>query len=56
MLELARLALPERLPISWGLRLDNTAGYRFYERLGARTVTKTAASWAPEAYERQLKE
>jgi ribosomal protein S18 acetylase RimI-like enzyme len=54
MLGLARLALPERLPIGWGLRLDNTAGYRFYERLGAKLVTKTAASWSPEAYERQL--
>ncbi|WP_427885610.1 N-acetyltransferase family protein [Kribbella sp. GL6] len=56
MLALARIALPERLPISWGLRLVNTAGYRFYERLGARLVTKTAASWPADAYERQLKE
>jgi GNAT superfamily N-acetyltransferase len=56
MLALARLALPERLPIGWGLRLENTAGYRFYERLGARMVTKTAAAWSPEAYERQLSE
>jgi hypothetical protein len=38
------------------LRLENTAGYRFYERLGARMVTKTAASWSPEAYEKQLGE
>ncbi|NIK54366.1 GNAT family N-acetyltransferase [Kribbella shirazensis] len=56
MLGLARHALPERLPIGWGLRIDNTAGYRFYERLGARLVTKTAAGWSPEAYERQLNE
>ncbi|MGW6198014.1 N-acetyltransferase family protein [Kribbella sp. NPDC055110] len=56
MLELARHALPDRLPIGWGLRLENTAGYRFYERLGANLVTKTAAGWSPEAYERQLSE
>ena len=56
MLALARIALPDRLPIGWGLRLENTAGYRFYERLGARMVTKTAASWSPEAYEKQLTE
>jgi GNAT superfamily N-acetyltransferase len=54
MLELARIALPERLPIGWGLRLENTAGYRFYERLGARMVTKTAAAWTAEAYEGQI--
>ncbi|MFF0268978.1 GNAT family N-acetyltransferase [Kribbella sp. NPDC004536] len=56
MLALARIALPDLLPIGWGLRLENTAGYRFYERLGARMVTKTAASWSPEAYESQLSE
>lgn len=56
MLALARHALPDRLPIGWGLRLENTAGYRFYERLGAKLVTKTAASWSPEVYERQLSE
>ncbi|MFF0345223.1 GNAT family N-acetyltransferase [Kribbella sp. NPDC004875] len=56
MLALARIALPDRLPISWGLRIENTAGYRFYERLGAKLVTKTAAGWSPEVYERQLNE
>ena len=56
MLGLARHALPDRLAIGWGLRLENTAGYRFYERLGAKLVTKTAASWSPEAYETQLNE
>ncbi|MFB6720431.1 GNAT family N-acetyltransferase [Kribbella sp. NPDC056345] len=54
MLELARLALPDRLPISWGLRLENEAGYRFYDRLGAKLVTKTAASWSPDVYEKLL--
>jgi ribosomal protein S18 acetylase RimI-like enzyme len=56
MLGLARHALPDRLPIGWGLRPENTAGYRFYERLGAKLVTKTAASWSPDAYESQLNE
>ncbi|MFI5730935.1 GNAT family N-acetyltransferase [Kribbella sp. NPDC051587] len=50
MLALAKEALPDRLPIAWGLQLENTAGYRFYERLGARLVTKTAASWSPDVY------
>src|SRR5688500_18368740 len=52
MLELARYALPDRLTISWGLRLENEAGYRFYERLGADLVTKTAAHWSPLAYDK----
>src|SRR3954471_20319931 len=56
MLELARHPLPDRPPVTRGLRLGNTAGYRFYERLGAKLVTKTAAGWSPEAYERQLSE
>ncbi|GAA2799442.1 GNAT family N-acetyltransferase [Kribbella solani] len=56
MLGLARHALPDRLPISWGLRVENTSGYRFYERLGAKLVTKTAASWSPDVYAEQLKE
>lgn len=56
MLALARLALPDRLPIGWGLRLENEGGFRFYERLGARLVTKTQASWSVDAYERQLSE
>ena len=51
MLELARHALPDRLTIAWGLRLENEAGYRFYDRLGANLVTKTAASWSPTSYE-----
>ena len=56
MLDLARHALPDRLTISWGLRLENTAGYRFYDRLGATLNTKTAASWSPETYEKLLGE
>ena len=54
MLELARHALPDRLTIGWGLRLENAAGYRFYDRLGAKLVTKTAASWSAETYEKLL--
>ena len=50
MLELARYALPDRLTISWGLRLENEAGYRFYEHLGAKLTTRTVASWSPEVY------
>ena len=52
MLELARHALPDRLTIGWGLRLENEAGYRFYQRLGATLSTKTAASWCPDVYEK----
>jgi hypothetical protein len=54
MLELARHALPDRLTIGWGLRLENEAGYRFYDRLGAKLVTKTAASWSADTYEKLL--
>ncbi len=54
LVELARYALPERLTIAWGLRLENEAGHRFYDRLGANLVTKTAAHWSPPAYEKLL--
>lgn len=54
MLALAKHALPDRMPISWGLRLENAAGYRFYDRLGANLRTKTAAGWSAEAYEKLL--
>ena len=56
MLELARHALPDRLSISWGLRPENEAAYRFYYRLGARLGTKTVASWSPSSYESLLAE
>lgn len=54
MLALARHALPDRLVISWGLRLENEGGYRFYDRLGATLRTKTAAGWHPAVYEKLL--
>lgn len=54
MLELARFGLPDRLTIGWGLRLENEAGFRFYERLGAKLTTKTAASWSAEVYADQV--
>jgi ribosomal protein S18 acetylase RimI-like enzyme len=54
MLELARHALPDRLTIGWGLRLENEGGYRFYDRLGAHLRTKTVASWPAAAYEALL--
>ena len=56
MLQLARYALPDRLTIAWGLRTDNEAGYRFYERLGANLATKTVARWSPLAYEELVAE
>lgn len=36
--------------ITWGVRDDNDAGHRFYERLGARLRTKVVAAWTPDAY------
>jgi ribosomal protein S18 acetylase RimI-like enzyme len=54
MLAIARYALPQRLTITWGLRLENQGGYRFYERLGANLRTRTVASWSTEAYEKLL--
>jgi ribosomal protein S18 acetylase RimI-like enzyme len=54
MLALARYALPDRLTISWGLRLENEGGYRFYDRLGANLRTKTAAGWPADVYEKLL--
>jgi ribosomal protein S18 acetylase RimI-like enzyme len=54
MLELARHAVADRLTIGWGLRLENEAGYRFYDRLGANLVTKTAAGWPATSYEKLL--
>ncbi|ADB30640.1 GCN5-related N-acetyltransferase [Kribbella flavida DSM 17836] len=54
MLELARVALPERLTISWGMRPSNHGGQRFYRRLGAILGDKVVARWPAEAYSRQL--
>jgi GNAT superfamily N-acetyltransferase len=51
MLEIAKLALPERLIIRWGVA---PAAQRFYERLGAGVRTKTVASWSPEVYDELL--
>jgi len=56
MLALAGQALPDRLAIGWGLRIENDAGYRFYERLGAKLTTKTAAGWSPDVYEQLLRD
>jgi ribosomal protein S18 acetylase RimI-like enzyme len=47
MTTLAELAEPERLLIRWEMRADNTAGERFYERLGATVRTKKIAAWRP---------
>jgi GNAT superfamily N-acetyltransferase len=51
MVEVARLAAPERLGIRWGVA---PAAQRFYERLGATLRTKTVASWGPDAYTDRL--
>ncbi|MBA2956170.1 GNAT family N-acetyltransferase [Nocardioides sp. MAH-18] len=40
----------DRPLITWGVRDDNDAGHRFYERLGARLRTKVVAAWTPNAY------
>ena len=50
MAELAALAAPEQLTISWGVGSDNIAAHRFYARLGAVLRTKVVVSWPPERY------
>ena len=50
MLELARLALPQRLTIAWGVQPGNDDAQRFYRRLGANLRQKVTASWSPTAY------
>jgi len=54
MLELARYALPERLTISWGMRLENEGAQRFYARLGANLREKVVASWDADSYSQAL--
>lgn len=54
MLELARLALPHRLTIAWGIQPDNQDAQRFYRRLGATLRQKVTASWTPTAYSAML--
>lgn len=50
MLELARLALPQRLTIAWGVQPGNHDAQRFYRRLGANLRQKVTASWSATAY------
>ncbi|GAA4188687.1 GNAT family N-acetyltransferase [Microbacterium oryzae] len=54
MTAVARLAAADDLLVVWGVRLDNSAGQRFYARLGATLSTKMTAAWAPEGYRRHL--
>jgi len=54
MSAVARLAARDDLLVTWGVRLDNHAGQRFYARLGATLNTKMSAAWTPEAYRRHL--
>jgi GNAT superfamily N-acetyltransferase len=51
LMEIARLAAPERLTVVWGARLDNHDGHRFYRRIGAHLNTKVVAAWSPDAYD-----
>lgn len=54
MSAVARFAATEDLLVQWGVRLDNSAGQRFYARLGATLSTKMSAVWTPEGYRRHL--
>jgi GNAT superfamily N-acetyltransferase len=56
MTAVAELAARDDLAVSWGVRLDNAAGQRFYERLGATLTTKKVAWWTPDRYRRHLAE
>jgi len=55
MLALARHAAPDRLTIAWGVRHDNTAAQRFYERLGAKLREKVVVSWDADTYTAALR-
>jgi ribosomal protein S18 acetylase RimI-like enzyme len=54
MTALAEYAADDRLLITWGVREDNDAGHRFYQRLGATLRTKMVAAWPPDAYGNHL--
>jgi ribosomal protein S18 acetylase RimI-like enzyme len=54
MAALADLCTVDQLLITWGVREDNTAGHRFYRRLGATLRSKTVATWQPLAYDAYL--
>lgn len=54
MTEMARLAAREGVAVSWGVRVDNFAAQRFYERLGARLQTHMTAHSSRDAIARHL--
>ncbi|GAA1931360.1 GNAT family N-acetyltransferase [Nocardioides marmoribigeumensis] len=54
MAALAEVASQGDLLVTWGVRSDNDAGHRFYQRLGATLRTKVVASWRPEDYRAHL--
>lgn len=54
MAAVALLAARDDVIVSWGVRLDNHSGQRFYARLGATLSTKMTASWTPDRYRRHL--
>ncbi len=56
MAALAEEVSDERLLIRWGVEVDNVAGQRFYERLGATLHTKVSVTWQPHDYAAYLTE
>ena len=50
MAALAEHVSADQLLITWGVREDNAAGHRFYQRLGATLRTKMVAAWQPHDY------
>jgi ribosomal protein S18 acetylase RimI-like enzyme len=56
MAALAEHVSADRPLVTWGVREDNDAGHRFYQRLGATLRTKMVAAWQPAAYTRYLQD
>lgn len=52
--EMARIAAPGSLTVTWGVEPDNVRAQRFYAGLGATLRDKVVAGWAPDAYRRLL--
>ena len=48
--EMARVAEPEHLLLTWGGEPENLRAQAFYSRLGATLRDKVVAGWAPAAY------
>jgi ribosomal protein S18 acetylase RimI-like enzyme len=52
--EMARVAAPESLTVTWGVEPDNVRAQKFYAGLGATLRDKVVAGWAPDVYRRLL--